>query len=541
MAKRINAAYIKTILLTLEVTLLFFVLPDVFFANPFVKTWMLPSGDIATAIFPPANATGLLVPSDGQGMNPSLRHVAMLLHPPTLYVGLIGFFIPYAFLLAALLRGDDPAIWVRPLYPLALISWTSLTIGMFLGSWWAYTILGWGGYWGWDAVEISGLVPWLLSFGLIHSMRMQLHEYSYRRWISGFSIAIVILTLFGILITRSGILESVHAYTSGAMGPVLTVLILMHLCACLFLLAYRREDFQTAKPAALEVWDDRITNAFNLCLVVLVIICLFGQTLPLTSQLFGEPSASFSISDYERWTAPFFLLLVILTALCPLSPLFDKQGKKAGRILTVSALLSLLVPLALVFLYPISLLIFIGFWAVAFLFANWLISALRKGSSGLRLSAILLHLGIAILAFGILGVETLSGTFEGKLAAGNPISVNGYAFSSGEFNSYLSPSGNVVFELPVTIAHADSTREVRPAVIHFTKLGTLYARPGLATGWLQDVQVILEETPRSADQVYSLRIAFYPLIDWIWAGCVLMVLSGLWGFVERRLRSMRSI
>jgi hypothetical protein len=149
-ARRVKAAYIKTILLTLEITLIFLLLPTAFFTNPFVKTWMLPSGDITAAVFAPAN-TVLAVPTDGQGMNPSLRHIAMLLHPPMLYMGLIGLFLPYAFLLAALLQGDDPAASVGVLYPYMLAAWVFLTIGMFLGSWWAYTILGWGGYWGWDA------------------------------------------------------------------------------------------------------------------------------------------------------------------------------------------------------------------------------------------------------------------------------------------------------------------------------------------------------------------------------------------------------
>jgi len=223
-----DKGYLKTVLLILEGTLLFFILPDVFFANPFVKIWMMPAGEIATAIFPPDGAS-LLVAVDGQGMNPQLRHVAMILHPPTLYLGLIGFFLPYAFALAALINKDADHEWIKALFPIALSSWIFLTIGMILGSWWAYTILGWGGYWGWDAVEISGLLPWLLSFGLIHSLRLYMRGKSFRRWVYGFSFAIVILIMFGILITRSGILESVHAYASGAMGPVLTVLVLGHL------------------------------------------------------------------------------------------------------------------------------------------------------------------------------------------------------------------------------------------------------------------------------------------------------------------------
>ena len=181
LAKRISSVkHTITVLLVFEFTLLFFILPDVFFSNPFQKTWLLPTGAISAAVFPPQGAS-LLAPLDGQGMNPSLRHIAMLLHPPTLYLGLIGFFIPYAFALSALLHGDEQLSWVKFIFPVVITSWIFLTIGMLLGSWWAYTILGWGGYWGWDAVEISGLLPWLLSFGLVHSINMQLRGRSYRR------------------------------------------------------------------------------------------------------------------------------------------------------------------------------------------------------------------------------------------------------------------------------------------------------------------------------------------------------------------------
>jgi len=543
LAEHLKPAYAKTILLALETTLLFFILPDVFFANPFVKLWMLPSGVIQSAVFP-AEGAALLVSTDGQGMNPSLRHAAMLLHPPTLYLGLVGFFIPYAFQLAALLQGDDPAGWARPLYPITLAAWLFLTLGMFLGSWWAYTILGWGGYWGWDSVEIAGLVPWLLSFGLLHSMRMQLRGFSYQRWINWLTAAIVILTLFGILVTRSGILESVHAYASGAMGPVLTVLIGLHLAAWLFLTGYRRGQSPAGEKSASRAWEDRILRWFNLCLVVLVMVCLFGQTLPLTSQLFGAPALSFSAADYERWSAPFFLILLILTAFCPLAPLLDAQPERAKREVIVLALLSLPLPVMLLFRYPLGLAAAGGFWAAAFLLLSWLAYFLRawllprlrggKSAPGARLGVILIHLGLVLLALGVLGVESLSRSYEGQLAPGDTLELEGYAFTAGESSAYISDSGNVVFELPVMVASATGSRALLPAMIHYTKLGTLYARPALAPGWLQDVQVILEDTPEPPNPFFPLRVTFFPLINWIWVGGTLMAIGGLLGLAGRK-------
>ena len=236
--KLIDDRFSIIVSLILGIALIFFLAPVLILSNPFEKLWQLVDGSTLAAVFAPAGS-GLIVPVDGVGMNPSLRHIAMLLHPPFLYLGLVGFFVPYAVSLAALIRGEKETKWVGLLMPVTLVAWIFLTLGMILGSWWAYTILGWGGYWGWDAVEIAGLLPWLLSFGLIHSIRMQLSGKDYLRWIVVFSGLIFISILSGILITRSGILESVHAYSAGVMGPVLSIFIAINFLFFIFFIIKR--------------------------------------------------------------------------------------------------------------------------------------------------------------------------------------------------------------------------------------------------------------------------------------------------------------
>jgi cytochrome c-type biogenesis protein CcmF len=304
LAKRLSYdPYIPSIVFIFECTLAFFILPNVFYFNPFEKIWTLPSGTITHALFTPLNAT-LLVPVDGQGMSPNLCHTAMLLHPPFLYLGLIGFFTPYSFALSSWIQNDQKTDWVKLIFPYVLTAWICLTIGMLLGSWWAYTISGWGGYWGWDAVEISGLLPWLLSFGLVHSMRMHIKGRSSMKWIYTFSMGIIISILFGILITRSGILESVHAYTSGALGPALTVLITLHILTVIYF-ARKSHLIINQEPANQPAsYSEKLIKCFNVCLLILVAIYLFGQTLPLTSQLILGEKRSFSQFDYETVSSP---------------------------------------------------------------------------------------------------------------------------------------------------------------------------------------------------------------------------------------------
>ena len=527
---------IKTILLVLQITLLFFLIPDTIFTNPFNKTWMLPSGEIYGSFFPPNDAL-LAVAADGQGMNPGLRHIAMLLHPPTLYIGLIGFFIPYALLIDALLRGKDVFNWVRKMFPIVVGSWVFLTLGMLLGSWWAYTIQGWGGYWSWDAVEISGLLPWLLSFGLIHSMRMHMRGFDYRRWIAFYALAIVHVTLFGILITRSSLLESIHAYTSGTMGPALTALILTHIAAAAALLFIRRDSIVKQPGINKTTRTNTIIRLFNLCLVILALICLIGQTYPLTSQLFLHQSLSFSIQDYESWTSPFFLLLILLTALCAWG---SALSSKRWLYFTLAA--SAIPPLVMLFRTSISLYAALGFWAAAFLLFSWLITLWReiflplvsRRKVKFRPTVILIHLGLAIMSCGILGVETLASEYEGQLLPGSRTEIADCELSADTLRNYLDTNGNVVFELPVQLSCASNIKILRPVVIHYTKLGTMVTRPGLDYGWQQDTQIILENISNTDNQAYHLRIRFFPLMSWIWAGGGLMASSALLGFLHKK-------
>ena len=533
-----DKGYLKTVLLILEVTLLFFIIPDVFFSNPFMKIWMMPTGETATAIFPPDGAS-LLIAVDGQGMNPQLRHAAMMLHPPTLYLGLIGFFLPYAFALAALINRDEDHQWVKPLFPIALSSWMFLTIGMILGSWWAYTILGWGGYWGWDAVEISGLLPWLLSFGLVHSLRQTMRGKSFRRWVYGFSFAIVILIMFGILITRSGILESVHAYTSGAMGHVLTVLVLGHLGTVLFFTFTRKGLLtETATKKAPGV-QEKYFRWFNFCIVGLVLIYFFGQTLPLTSQVVVGEAFSFSPENYEQISAPLLVILCIVTALCPHASLKEEDIGAFWRRIIVLGLFAFSFPIGALFFTKFSFGVIIGFWVVGFLLLSWSYAILidlvlpgiqkkfaRKNKK--RIGMLLIHLGLAVMAMGIVGVETLTKPFDRSIAPNEPLLLAGATFNLVERKSRIIENGDIVFDEMIKMTRPNGkTQTITASIKHISKLGSLNALPAISVGFFQDVQVVLKDVPSSQDSAAEFRITFFPLMSWIWAGGSLMAVGGI--------------
>jgi cytochrome c-type biogenesis protein CcmF len=536
-----------TIILILEFTLLFFLAPDIFVSNPFVRIFSMPNGEILTAMFAPEGAQALL-PMDGQGMNPSLRHIAMLLHPPTLYLGLVGFFLPYAFALTALLHQDTTHGWIKKLFPVTLISFVFLTLGMLLGSWWAYTILGWGGYWGWDAVEISGLLPWLLSFGSLHAMRLTMRKKDVAHWVYAFSFAIVILTLFGILITRSGILESVHAYASGPMGPILTSLVVIHLSLVLFAVIRSRKSIFVRSKNKDGSLSMRINRWFFWVIVGLVLIYLFGQTLPLTSQLFTSEKLSFKPADYERYSAPLLVLLVFLTGLCPLADHYGEQRHAFWVILAGISILAVAFPVAALFFTPFSVAIAIGFWATGFLLLSWIYAGIRdidlpilRGkpakSWSNRLGMVIIHFGFAIMAVGIIAVETMAYDFNLTLSPDTPAVFNQYTVTYNTQSSMFVEEGNPTYTANITItAPKDKRIQSDPAITHYIKTGMFYPIPAIRPGFLQDVQVVLNKFPPSPIANIDIHIAFFPLISWIWAGGVLMALGGVLPLFLRRMK-----
>lgn len=529
------------VIFILEFTLFFFLMPDVFVSNPFEKIWLLPNGAIAPAFFPPAEAR-LVVSVDGQGMNPSLRHPAMLSHPPTLYLGLVGLFIPYAFALAGLVYRLQPVVWIRRVYRVCLAAWVFLTIGMLLGSWWAYTILGWGGYWGWDAVEISGLLPWLLSTALVHSMYMANRGRAFQRWVVALAFSTAILILFGILITRSGILESVHAYASSAMGPVLTVLVCAHLLPAAFLLTSRWRELGEEKPQAKHDLGGILMILSNILLAGAALVYLVGQTFPLTSGVLSSEKLSFSPAQYEGLSSPFWLLFALAMALYPFANLTKRDGKSFFRsVVSLAAAAGLLVAGLSLFI-RLDLLSAFSFWVCAAMLFAWLYELCirfikplfaRRVSFSL-LGSIFIHLGFALLAFGIIGVERLASYHDVRVAPGESASVEDFSIQALQpANSVLS-DGRVVFAFPVQLStNRGAQAALMPLIEHFPKLEAFHAQPDIYSTPARDIQLVAESLPAASSEPFSLRVNVYPFMTWLWAGGALMILGGFLSLLKK--------
>jgi len=531
--KKLSTSYAGVIALVLSGGLVFFLVPVIFISNPFEKLWQLSNGMVQQFIFAPPGSS-LIIPVDGLGMNPSLRHPAMLLHPPTLYIGLIGFFMPFAFSLASLAIKDIKHSWVKYIYPVTIIAWIFLTAGMFLGSWWAYTILGWGGYWGWDAVEIAGLLPWLLSFGLIHSMQMQLRGKDFRRWIYAFSGLIVFIILSGILITRSGILESVHAYSAGVMGPVLSVLILLNIVPYFLLFIKHKKSLSPINSWTGRTISEKLAVVLNCLILLLVAIYFIGQTFPLTSKLITGEKASWIPAYYEQLSSPVLVCLMIITALYPLSD--DKKNrlvantKKALALLGISAIL----PVYMVFNTQISLFGAAGFWGAGFLLLSWLLHLIRvikqkqvHCSKIFTIGSILIHLGFGLTAIGILGSENLSTEFDIQISIGEAIQTDGLSLFGQSRNEQIEGTGQTTYQMNILMSDgAGEPKLLTPDLEYYPKMDLIYARPAIYSNLAGDIQLILSGWQNPLDRRATIHVISHPLIIWIWIGGAAFILGG---------------
>jgi len=265
------------------VTLAFFLFLVVFFENPFARLWQTPSG-IIRAMVRPGNAMPF-VPRDGQGLNPLLRHPGMIIHPPMLYLGFVSFVIPYAFAMAALITGRTDDRWIRLTRRWTLWAWLFLSLGLLLGARWAYDVLGWGGYWGWDPVEIAAFMPWLTGTAFLHSVMIQEKRGMFKQWNMVLIILTFDLVIFGTFLTRSGVLSSVHSFAQSAIGPMFFAFITLTLVSSVGLLLYRWNDLKSDNELHSLFSREALFLLNNLLFLGIFVTTFWGVIFPLISEI----------------------------------------------------------------------------------------------------------------------------------------------------------------------------------------------------------------------------------------------------------------
>ena len=335
------------VIIVSSVTLVFFLIMIIAFENPFIRFWTLPSGGELVAMFAPAGSQ-LIHPFDGRGLNPLLRHPGMIIHPPMLYLGFVSFVIPYAFGMAALITGRKDDRWIRLTRRWTLVAWMFLSIGLILGSRWAYDVLGWGGYWAWDPVENAAFMPWLSGTAFLHSVMIQEKRGLFKRWNMILVILTYSLVIFGTFLTRSGVLSSVHAFAQSAIGPMFFMYIGLSFIISLAFLIKRWDDLRSEGVMTSLLSRESLFLINNLLFIGILVVVFWGTVYPLISELFTGQKVTVGPPFYNSTTGPLFAGLLLLMGIAPLSAWGHSTWKTLGKALWIPAIGSLILLVVLI-------------------------------------------------------------------------------------------------------------------------------------------------------------------------------------------------
>jgi len=528
-------------------TLVFFLVMIVFFENPFTRIWLPPIGQPVVAMFPPAGAE-LLVQPDGRGLNPLLRHPGMIIHPPMLYLGFVAFVIPYAFAIAALVTGRTDDRWIRITRRWTLVAWLFLSLGLILGGRWAYDVLGWGGYWGWDPVEIAAFMPWLTGTAFLHSVMIQEKRGMLKHWNMVLIILTYDLVLFGTFLTRSGVLSSVHAFAQSAIGPLFFFFIGLTFIVSLSLLLYRWNDLKGESHLTSLFSREALFLLNNLLFIGILVICFWGVIFPLISELATGQKVTVGPPFYERATGPLFAGLLLLMGIAPLAAWRHSTAKTLGRAMWKPFIASLVV-LGIVLIagirQPAALL---AFWLCAFvisvtLYEFWrgALARHRKSDESLplalwrligrnrrRYGGYVIHLGVVLMAIGIIGIEVFQTETQGTIAQGESISLGNYAITYDSLANFDTNDGRNVARAVVTVyKNGDAVGELYPRRDYYYESQQPMTIPGVRSTWEDDFYVLLVDWQPVSTIGATFKIYHNPLVNWLWIGGLVFILGTL--------------
>ncbi len=534
--------FLPWVIVVTSVTLAFFLSLIIFFENPFARWWQTPTGDFVAQMFPPKNAT-LTTPSDGEGLNPLLRHPGMIIHPPMLYLGFVAFVIPYAFAIAALVTGRTDDRWIRLTRRWTLVAWLFLSLGLVLGMRWAYDVLGWGGYWGWDPVEIAALLPWLTGTPFLHSVMIEEKRGMLKQWNMFLIILTYALVIFGTFLTRSGVLSSVHAFAQSAIGPMFFGFIAFTFVISAALLIHRWKTLKADGEMHSLLSREALFLLNNLLFMGVLVVCLWGILFPLISEIFTGQKVTVGPPFYERAVAPLFAALMALMGIAPLAAWGRSTVQTLGRAMWKPAIPTLLTPLVLFALGISNWIALIGFTLVAFvifitLHEYWrgvrarmkaqgegLLTALIRlvSRNRRRYGGYLIHIAMVVMAIGILGIEVFQTTTQQSLAIGESLTLDGYTIRYDSLAQFPHADGRFVTRAVLSVfKDGKFLQELYPRYDLYPD-GQPMTIPGVRTTLADDLYVVLVNWEDVSTMQAPFKVYHNPLINWLWIGSLLFI------------------
>ena len=490
------------------------------------------------------------IPTEGSDLNPLLQDIGLIVHPPMLYMGYVGFSVAFAFAIAALMGGRLDSAWARWSRPWTVVAWAFLTLGIALGSWWAYYELGWGGWWFWDPVENASFMPWLVGTALMHSLAVTEKRGAFKSWTIFLAIIAFSLSLLGTFLVRSGVLTSVHAFASDpARGQFILGLLAVTIVCSLVLYAWRAPGL-VGKSEHKLLSRESFLLGNNVILVVAWITVMLGTLYPLVLDFVGAGKLSIGPPYFNAVFSPLMAILAMLLGLGLLSywkktPVKQfKQSVYKLAIVTVLGSLAITAMSGFVWDWFTWLAVLLGLWILFVSVADIYTRASAKNGSLIhRLSLgrsyyamTLGHLGFAMMIVGATVVSMHAVERDARMVAGQAISIGDYDLRFHEQKEVRGPN----YVAKRVVVHVYKGNELETILnpekrIYFSQRSNPMTEAGIDAGFWRDIYVALGE--ELDDGAWAIRLQYKPLVRWIWLGSILMFIGGGFAVFDKRYRA----
>jgi cytochrome c-type biogenesis protein CcmF len=482
-------------------------------------------------------------PTEGFGLNPLLENFWMIIHPPVVFIGYAAYTVPFAFAIAVLATGRLGQDWIRGIRRWNLFAWLFLGVGILLGAWWAYLELGWGGYWGWDPVENSSLIPWLVGTALLHSAMTQERRGMFKVWNIALIVLTFVLCIFATFVTRSGLIQSVHAFGESIVGYYFLVFLAIALGLSLGLTLYRRREL--ASEGELESLLSREVGFLlnNLLFGGLALAVLIGTVFPTVSEIVQGTQVALGAPFFERVSAPLSLALVLLIGICPLLSWQKTSSRRLLRRLLYPGVVALAVAVAIFALGVTEPLALLSFTVCAFVFSNILWEFLRdtiarRRSTGedyllalgrlmaknrRRYGGFLVHLSMVIITMGIVGSSLYQTEYQVTLARGESVTVQDYTLEYEKFEAQATPAKHR-FATQLGVYRGDRRiATLFPEKNFHWNIEQWVTEVAIRTNLKEDLYVTLAGLAEDGSATFQILIN--PLVVWLWIGGGILLLG----------------
>lgn len=476
---------------------------------------------------------------DGRSLNPLLQDPGLVFHPPMLYMGYVGFSVAFAFAIASLLSGRLDAAWARWSRPWTTAAWVFLTLGIALGSWWAYYELGWGGWWFWDPVENASFIPWLVGTALLHSLAVTEKRGGFKSWTVLLAITAFSLSLLGTFLVRSGVLTSVHAFaTDPKRGIFILIFLVLVVGSSLILYAWRAPKSTMGGKFSFTSRETFILLG-NVFLVVSAASVLLGTLYPLLIDALHLGKISVGPPYFNSVFVPIMIPLLVLMGIGPWTSWKNSNLLDVIKRLWIAALVAVIAAA----LIPFAMGEFTWLSSLGFLLAFWVISSgvlqiIRQAKAGKPTRSFIgmqvAHLGIAVFVIGVTMVGAYQEEKDVRMLAGESVSVGGYEIQLQSVDPVPGPNYKAMQGTFLLTRNGKLEATMYPEKRSYFSSTMPMTEAAIDVGLTRDIYVSLGE--ELDDKAWAVRVYYKPFVDWIWGGCLLMALGGILAMSDKRYR-----